>query len=267
MDVLGLTSGMSVIKSAVTDAAGKFRIDGLPADAPLLIRADYKSVNYYAQAAFDASGTAHVEIQVYEPTASHAGNPARQCPDGVQADPRRIALHRILHLQQRDETAAELHARGRQFPLLQGARHPGTAAPRCVGAGFEHAGAAVAARKPGRAELLQPLSPATRDDHLRGRTGAPLRKPDICVPQEVLSGCSRSEYRCRPPGHDVVRGRRETDTDGRGAKLHRLFGGPVQGRDRGGLDVFRRHPGGGSAGACRRAAPAAAEPRCAPCPP
>ncbi len=73
VDVLGMTSGMSVIKSSVTDAAGKFRMDGLPAGAPLLIRADYKSVNYYAQAAFDASGTAHVEIQVYEPTASMQG--------------------------------------------------------------------------------------------------------------------------------------------------------------------------------------------------
>lgn len=73
LDVIGLARGMSVIKSSVSDAAGKFRIDGLPADSPLLIRAEYKSVNYYGRATFDAAGKANVDIQVFEPTISSQG--------------------------------------------------------------------------------------------------------------------------------------------------------------------------------------------------
>jgi hypothetical protein len=73
VDAIGLGGGMSVLKSSVTDAAGKFRIDGLPADMPLLIRATYGAVSYYGQASFDASGKAHVEIQVFEPTALMQG--------------------------------------------------------------------------------------------------------------------------------------------------------------------------------------------------
>ena len=73
LEVIRLGSGMSVLTSAITDAAGKFRIEGVPADAPLLIRAAYRSVNYYGQASFDAAGKAQVEIQVYEPTASMQG--------------------------------------------------------------------------------------------------------------------------------------------------------------------------------------------------
>jgi len=73
LDVIGLSSGMSVIRSAVTDSAGGFRIENLPSGGPLLIRADYKSVNYYGQANFNASGTAHVEIQVFEPTTALEG--------------------------------------------------------------------------------------------------------------------------------------------------------------------------------------------------
>jgi hypothetical protein len=73
VDAIGLGGGMSVLKSSVTDAAGKFRLDGLPGDTPLLIRATYGEVNYYSQVSFDASGKAHVDIEVYEPTASMQG--------------------------------------------------------------------------------------------------------------------------------------------------------------------------------------------------
>ena len=70
LDVVGLGGGMSILKSAVTDAAGKFRIDGLPTDSPIMIRANYKSVNYHGRVNFDTSGKANVEIEVFEPTTS-----------------------------------------------------------------------------------------------------------------------------------------------------------------------------------------------------
>jgi hypothetical protein len=73
LEVIKLGSGMSALTSAVTDAAGKFRIEGVPTDAPLLIRAAYRSVNYYGQAGFDAAGRAQVEMQVFEPTTSMQG--------------------------------------------------------------------------------------------------------------------------------------------------------------------------------------------------
>jgi hypothetical protein len=73
LEVIGLGSGMSVLKSAVADASGKFLIEGLPTDAPILIRAIYRGVNYYAQTGFDSSGKAHVEILIYEPAESSQG--------------------------------------------------------------------------------------------------------------------------------------------------------------------------------------------------
>jgi hypothetical protein len=70
VEVMNLTGGMSVIKSAVTDAAGRFRIDGLPTQAPLMLRANYDSVNYHQPLSFDASGKAQPEIDVFESTRS-----------------------------------------------------------------------------------------------------------------------------------------------------------------------------------------------------
>ncbi len=46
LDVVGLGGGMRILKSLTTDAAGRFQVDGLPTDSPVLIRANYKSVNY-----------------------------------------------------------------------------------------------------------------------------------------------------------------------------------------------------------------------------
>jgi hypothetical protein len=73
VDVIGLATGMSVLKSVVTDGGGKFHIDGLPTDAPVLFRANYKSVYYYGQASFNAEGKANVEIRIFEPTTSMEG--------------------------------------------------------------------------------------------------------------------------------------------------------------------------------------------------
>jgi len=73
LDVVGLGGGMSILKSSKTDAAGKFRIDGLPTDVPLMIRASYKSVNYHGRVSFEAAGKAVVEIPIYETTISMTG--------------------------------------------------------------------------------------------------------------------------------------------------------------------------------------------------
>jgi hypothetical protein len=73
LDIVELGSGMNIIKTTTTDAAGKFRIEGLPAAGRLMIRAVYKDVNYHSQFSMDPSGKANVEIDVFEPTASMEG--------------------------------------------------------------------------------------------------------------------------------------------------------------------------------------------------
>jgi hypothetical protein len=83
LDVIGFTGGMGILKSSVTDAAGKFRIEGLPTDAPLMVQANYKSVNYHSMVRFDASGKAQVELEVFEPTDS---------PTGIHLDSLRMAF-------------------------------------------------------------------------------------------------------------------------------------------------------------------------------
>jgi hypothetical protein len=70
LDVVNLASGMTVLQSGKTDAAGRFRFDGLPTDGSLMIRADYKDVSYLGHLNFDASGKASLEIPVYEPASS-----------------------------------------------------------------------------------------------------------------------------------------------------------------------------------------------------
>ncbi len=70
LDVVGLGGGMRILKSLTTDAAGRFRVDGLPTDSPVLIRANYKSVNYNERVNFDSSGRAKLELTVFEPTDS-----------------------------------------------------------------------------------------------------------------------------------------------------------------------------------------------------
>ncbi len=70
IEVIGLGGRMSIIASATADPDGRFRIDALPASEPLIVRANYKGVNYHGQANFDKSGKSYVEIEVFEPTTS-----------------------------------------------------------------------------------------------------------------------------------------------------------------------------------------------------
>jgi hypothetical protein len=72
LDVVALATGMSTLKSTKSDPSGKFRMDGLPTDQPMMVRADYKSVTYFSRVTFDAGGRANVTIEVYEPTSSAA---------------------------------------------------------------------------------------------------------------------------------------------------------------------------------------------------
>jgi hypothetical protein len=69
LEIIELGGGMNVIRSATTDASGRFRIDGLPEEQRLMLRADYKGANYYSQMAF-TNGKADVELGVYETTTS-----------------------------------------------------------------------------------------------------------------------------------------------------------------------------------------------------
>jgi hypothetical protein len=72
LEVIGLQGGMSILKTATTDSSGRFRIEGLPQNERLMIRANYKSASYYGQVSFK-DGRANVEIEVYEPTTSMEG--------------------------------------------------------------------------------------------------------------------------------------------------------------------------------------------------
>ena len=90
VEVVSPAGGMSILKTAATDAAGKFRFDGLPTDQPLLVRANYQSVNYNGQVSFDAAGKANVEIRIYEPTNSMAGILAEGVRMGFQLNGDRL---------------------------------------------------------------------------------------------------------------------------------------------------------------------------------
>ncbi len=82
VDALGLAGGMSVLKSTATDASGKFHLDGLPTNGPILIRATFGGVSYYGQTGMDGPSKAPVEIRVYEATTSM---------QGIMAEPPQIA--------------------------------------------------------------------------------------------------------------------------------------------------------------------------------
>ena len=83
VEVVGLASGMNTLKTATSDAAGRFQIEGLPTDEPLMVRTEYKSVSYRARVAFDASGRSAVTIEIFEPTSSM---------DGITVDDVRMAF-------------------------------------------------------------------------------------------------------------------------------------------------------------------------------
>jgi hypothetical protein len=70
LDVLGLGSGMSILRTATSDSSGHFRIEGLPETQELLIRANYKGANYHSPINIPLAGKASVEIKIFEPTDS-----------------------------------------------------------------------------------------------------------------------------------------------------------------------------------------------------
>ena len=73
LEIIRLGGGMTALKFGKTDSEGRFRIEGLPTDAPLLVRANYKSVNYHGKVDFGSSSQAKVEIEIYETTTSMKG--------------------------------------------------------------------------------------------------------------------------------------------------------------------------------------------------
>lgn len=70
LEVVSLSGGMDIIRTAKTDASGAFRIEGLPLDSMLMLRAVYKDANYNQQFSFDSAGKANVEMDVYQATTS-----------------------------------------------------------------------------------------------------------------------------------------------------------------------------------------------------
>jgi hypothetical protein len=78
LDVIGLGSGMSVIRTVMTDSSGHFRIEGLPDNQELLIRANYKGVTYHSQVHIPPSGKASMKIEVYEPADSMRDIPVEE---------------------------------------------------------------------------------------------------------------------------------------------------------------------------------------------
>ena len=70
LEVILLSSGMDIIKTAMTDERGTFRIEDLPEAMPLMLRAVYKGSNYHGMLMFGADGKARLDLDVYEPTTS-----------------------------------------------------------------------------------------------------------------------------------------------------------------------------------------------------
>ncbi|MEJ2111145.1 MAG: hypothetical protein P8Z37_14785 [Acidobacteriota bacterium] len=73
LEVVSLSGGMSIIRTAEPDSGGKFRIEGLPLDSMLMLRAIYKGANYNKQFSFGPDGVANVEMEIYETTTSENG--------------------------------------------------------------------------------------------------------------------------------------------------------------------------------------------------
>ncbi|MBN2243949.1 MAG: hypothetical protein JW793_14780 [Acidobacteria bacterium] len=73
VEVVAMSGGMSVIRTAAADSGGRFRFENLPAREMLMVRAVYQGANYHTQAVFGDSGRANVEILVYEATNSVNG--------------------------------------------------------------------------------------------------------------------------------------------------------------------------------------------------
>jgi hypothetical protein len=70
LEVVSLDGGMGIIRTAKTDASGAFRIEKLPVNLMLMLRAIYKDASYNRQFGFDAEGKARVELDIYDATES-----------------------------------------------------------------------------------------------------------------------------------------------------------------------------------------------------
>jgi hypothetical protein len=70
LDLFGLGGSMNVIRTAKTDSAGRFRIEGLPENQQLMIRTNYKGANYHVKFSSAGKASVEVEIEVFEPTSS-----------------------------------------------------------------------------------------------------------------------------------------------------------------------------------------------------
>ncbi len=90
IEAVGLSGGMSILKSSATDDSGKFRIEGLPEGGPLMIRAVYGGANYHAVVSLKEAA-AYVEIEVYEPTNSMEGIVVEEIHMTFQAAEGRLA--------------------------------------------------------------------------------------------------------------------------------------------------------------------------------
>lgn len=70
LDIVELDAGMRILKTTTTDASGRFRAEGLPEEGRLMLRANYKDVNYHRQFNLGPGGKATIDIEVYESTTS-----------------------------------------------------------------------------------------------------------------------------------------------------------------------------------------------------
>lgn len=73
LEVVAPDGGMRIIRTAETDRTGAFRIEGLPEEPMLLVRAVYGGAPYQQHVRFDASGHARAELEVFEATRSAEG--------------------------------------------------------------------------------------------------------------------------------------------------------------------------------------------------
>jgi hypothetical protein len=70
IEVIELSAGMDIIRIETTDSNGRFRIENLPEDKPLMIRAVYRGANYHIHISLNEDARANIDIEVFEPTTS-----------------------------------------------------------------------------------------------------------------------------------------------------------------------------------------------------
>ena len=70
IEAIELSVGMGILRVETTDSNGQFRIENLPEDKPLMIRAIYKGANYHSHVSLNQDARASIDIEVFEPTKS-----------------------------------------------------------------------------------------------------------------------------------------------------------------------------------------------------